>query len=90
MFFPYEFFTETDNEFSVVVSDIIEALTQDFSEAFKYRECVAAQFDVYFTFLYAGYFVLAELCGNELKLVETIKETSSPTFMKIKSYTEWG
>lgn len=90
MFFPYEFLTETNNEFSVVISDIIEALTQDFSEAFKYRKEVAGQYDVFFTFLYAGYFVLAELCGNELKLVETIKETSSPTFMKIKSYTEWG
>ena len=90
MFFPYEFFTETDNDFSVVVSDIIEALTQDFSEAFKYRKDVAAQFDVYFTFIYAGHFVLAELCENELKLVETIKETSSPTYMKIKSYTERG
>lgn len=90
MFFPYEFFTETDNDFSFVATDIIEALTQDFSEAFKYRKDVAAQFDVYFTFIYAGHFVLAELCGNELKLVETIKETSSPTYMKIKSYTEWG
>lgn len=90
MFFPYEFFTETDNDFSVVVSDIIEALTQDFSEVFKYRKEVAAQFDVYFTFLYEGHFILAELCENELKLVEAIKETSSPTYMKIKSYTEWG
>lgn len=90
MFFPYEFFTETDNDFSVVVSDIIEALTQDFSEVFKYRKEVAAQFDVYFTFLYEGHFILAELCENELKLVEDIKETSSPTYMKIKSYTEWG
>ena len=90
MFFPYEFFTETDNDFSVVVSDIIEALTQDFSEVFKYRKEVAAQFDVYFTFLYEGHFILAELCENELKLVEAIKETSSPTYMKIKSYAEWG
>ena len=73
MFFPYEFFTETDNDFSVVISDIIEALTQDFSEVFKYRKDVAAQFDVYFTFIYAGHFVLAELCENELKLIRESK-----------------
>lgn len=89
MFFPYEFFTGTDNDFSVVTSDIIEALTQDFSEAFKYRKEVAGQYEVFFTFIYEGHFVLAELCGNELKLVETINESSSPTYMKIKSYTEW-
>lgn len=89
MFFPYEFFSKTDNDFSAVVSCIIEALTQDFSEVFKYRKEVAAQFDTYFAFIYAGHFVLAELCENELRFVEAVKETSSPTYMNIKSYANW-
>ena len=47
MFFPYEFFTETDNDFSTVVSEVAEVLSQDFSEAFKYRKEVAPKFDAY-------------------------------------------
>lgn len=90
MFFPYEFFTETDNDFTTVASEIITGLSNDFSETFKYRKDIAAQFDTYFVFIYAGHFVLAELCEGKMRLVETINEMSSPTYMKIKSYTEWG
>ena len=89
MFFPYEFFTETDNDFSTVVSEVIEVLSQDFSEAFKYRKEVAPEFDTYFIFIYAGQFVIMDLCENELKLIDTVTETSSPTYMKIKDYTDW-
>lgn len=89
MFFPYEFSTETDNDFPTVVSDIIEVLSQDFSEALKYRKEAAPQFDTYFVFIYAGQFVLAEICENELRLIDTVRETSSPTYMKIKDYTDW-
>lgn len=89
MFFPYEFFTETDNDFPAVVSEVIEVLSQDFSEAFKYRKEVAPEFDAYFVFIYAGQFVIMELCENTLKLIDTVTETSSPTYMKIKDYTDW-
>lgn len=89
MFFPYEFFTGTDNAFSTVVSEVIEVLSQDFSEAFKYRKEVAPEFDSYFIFIYAGKFVIMELCENALKLIDTVTETSSPTYMKIKDYTDW-
>lgn len=89
MFFPYEFFTETDNDFSTVVSEVIEVLSQDFSEAFKYRKEVAPEFDAYFMFIYAGKFVIMELCENKLKLIDTVTETSSPTYMKIKDFIDW-
>lgn len=89
MFFPYEFFTETDNDFPTVVSEVTEVLSQDFSEAFKYRKEVAPEFDAYFVFIYAGQFVIMELCENALKLIDTVTETSSPTYMKIKDYTDW-
>lgn len=89
MFFPYEFFTETDNDFPTVVSEVIEVLSQDFSEAFKYRKEVAPEFDAYFMFIYAGQFVIMELCENELKLIDTVAETSSPTYMKLKDFTDW-
>lgn len=89
MFFPYEFFTETDNDFSTVVSDVIEALSEDFSEAFEYRKEVSPEFDAYFMFIYAGKFVIMELCENELKLIDTVAETSSPTYMKLKGFTDW-
>lgn len=90
MFFPYEFFTETDNDFATVTFDIINALSQDFSEAFKYRKDVAPEFDTYFVFIYGGQFVLAVLDKNELRLIDTVGETSCPTYLRIKSYTEWA
>ena len=89
MFFPYEFFTESGNDFSTVVSDVNEALSQDFSEAFKYRKEVAPEFDAYFMFIYAGQFVIMELYENELKLIDTVAESSSPTYMKLKDFTDW-
>ena len=89
MFFPYEFFTETDNDFSTVISEVIEVLSQDFSEAFKYRKEVAPEFDAYFMFIYSGKFVIMELCENELKLIDTVAKTSSPTYMKLKDFTDW-
>lgn len=90
MFFPYEFFTETDNDITTVTFDIIDALSQDFSEAFKYRKDVAPEFDTYFVFIYGGQFVLTTLNENELRLIDTVGETSCSTYMRIKSYTEWA
>ena len=88
LFFPYEFFTKTDNDFTIVISDIITVLSNDFSEAFKYRRDVAAQFDTYFVFIYAGRFVLTEICEGKMRFIGAINEMSSPTYMEIKSYTE--
>lgn len=89
MFFPYEFFTETKNDFATVISDIINVISKDFSEAFKYRKEVALKFDTYFVFIYGGQFVLTVLDESELRLIDTVEETSSSTYMRIKSYTKW-
>lgn len=89
LFFPYEFFSETDNSFTTVISDIINALSQDFISALQYRKEVASEFDTYFAFIYGGRFILTEATGNGLSLIETVDVKSCPTYMKIKSYIEW-
>ncbi len=90
MFFPYEFFTETDNDFPTVTSDVIEALYQDFSEVLKYRKDVAPEFDTYFVFIYDRQFVLSEATGDMLRIIDTVEEKACLTYLKIKSYAEWA
>lgn len=90
MFFPYEFFTETDNSLTTVISDVINAISQDFISAFQYRKEVASGFDTYFVFIYGRRFILTEVTENGLSFIDTVDEASCPTYMKIKSYTEWA
>lgn len=87
MFFPYEFFSETDNNFSIVISNIIESLNKDFSISLEYRKEVAPEFDTYFIFLYDGFFVLLKENRGKLEILDKVKETASPVYLKLKSYT---
>lgn len=89
MFFPYEFFTETNNDFATVVSDIINALSEDIKSAFQYRKEVAPGLDSYLTFIYRGKFILTKVTNNGLSLIDTVDEKSCSSYMKLKSYTKW-
>ena len=86
LFFPYVFSTEKEYD---VTADIIEAISHDFTEAFKYRNEAASPFDTYLTFLYDGYFVIAVVDENKLRFVDKVEEMSCPTYMKFKSYVEY-
>lgn len=88
MFFPYEFFTETDNCFSIVTSNIVESLNNDFSVSLRYRKEFAPEYDTYFIFLYHGFFVFLKENKGELEILDKVKETESPTYLKLKSYIE--
>lgn len=89
LFLPYEFFTEQTTSLELEIEEIISALNGDFAESLRYRKEVARQYGTAFVFLYSGYFIITCFDGTALHYVDKVHESFCPTYLELKSYTDW-
>lgn len=91
-FFPYILYFEEQCKEDTAIRIIQKALEHDFASAFEYRnKYVNKKYDTFITCIYdKDIFLIYKEQGQKLRLVDRIKTSRLPTFMKLKRYEPWN
>ena len=87
MFFPFKFVYDKEYEFEVSVTQIRDALSNDFFCSMKYRKFVVAGYETYMCFIYNEFIVFMQEEENKFNIVDKVKLSESPTYMKLLKYS---
>lgn len=88
LFFPYYFYFDAQQEFSVGIEKIQNAVNNDFQNAIKYRKQSARNFDTYMAYLYNKRIIFMEERDGLFKYVDSVKLCDSPTYVALNRYVD--
>ncbi len=88
LFFPYYFSFDVQQEFSVGIEKIQNALNNDFQNAMKYRKQSAKGFDTYMAYLYDKRIIFMEEQDHLFHYVDDVKLCKSPIFVELSGYID--
>ena len=84
-FYPFELFFEEENDSKEALTKKIEALENDFSNSFKYRNDKLPKFDTYLSFIDNNQFIILEFKNKHLYLFDKVDVDKSPTYKRMMS-----
>ncbi len=89
LFFPYNFKFKTQYEFDKGVSQIKEAVENDFKAVMKYRFHVSPSYDTYFAFIYDEHIVFMKVDNGDFVIMDSVEISKSLTYLKLLEYCEF-
>lgn len=84
MFFCTDFiYSDIPCEDEPLLKSVQEYIRKQFSKLFLFRDCMVPEKDSYFAIIIQGYFCLAKWESSDMKFLDTIPLSTSPTFCEL-------
>lgn len=86
LFYSFSFSFDVQYDFDTSNDKIKEALSDDFEISMQYRHNAVEGFDIYIAYIFNEYIVFMQESKNRFNVIDCIKLSESPTYMKLLNY----